>query len=34
MEALIITLTGTAVVALFLNVWLSSKSGRKWLNSL
>ena len=34
MEALIITLAGTGVIALVLNVWLSTKSGQKWLKSL
>ena len=34
MEALIITLAGTGVIALILNVWLGTKSGKKWLNSL
>ena len=34
MEALIMTLAGTGVVALVLNIWLSTKSGKKWLKSL
>ncbi len=34
MEALIITLAGTGAIALFLNIWLGTKSGKKWLNSL
>ena len=32
MEALIMTLAGTGGVALILNIWLSTKSGKKWLN--
>ena len=34
MEALIITLAGTGVGALIINIWLSTKSGNKWLKSL
>ena len=34
MEALIMTLAGTGVVALILNIWLSTKSDKKWLKSL
>lgn len=29
MEALIITLAGTGVIALILNIWLGTKSGKK-----
>ncbi len=28
------TLAGTGVVALVLSIWLSTKSGKKWLKSL
>lgn len=28
------TLAGTGVVALVLNIWLSTKFGKKWLKSL
>ena len=31
MEALIMTLAGTGVVALVLNIWLSTKSGKNGL---
>lgn len=34
MEALIITLAGTGAIALILNIWLSTKSGQKLLQSL
>lgn len=34
MEALIITLAGTGLVALALNIWLSTKQGQRWLQNL
>lgn len=35
MEALLITLWGTALIALGFNIWMSyTKSGKKWLKSL
>ena len=34
MEALIMTLAGTGVVALVLNIWLVTKSGKIWVKSV
>ena len=34
LKALIITLAGTGAIALILNIWLGTKSGKKWLQSL
>ena len=34
MEGLIIVLGGVGVTAFFFNIWMNTKSGKKWLASL
>ena len=34
MDAMLFTMTGVAIIALGMAIWLNTKSGKKWLDEL